>query len=117
MHGVSGRDDGPTRLNGLEDPGRVRTWTRFANVYPGGKIAHAGGGGMRCRTGGGPGATPYARSSSSIEEAGLTFGGVASIIVPCSEEYIKKGLSWEPSVCSGRVIGGETTGCPYGANM
>jgi len=44
---VSGRDDGPDRVKGRADPGRERTWTRLTTGYPGGKIARAGGGGIR----------------------------------------------------------------------
>lgn len=109
---MDGREDGPARLNGRDDLGRDRTWTRFTVVYPGGKIARAGGGGMRRWNGRGPGATPYARRRSSIEEAGLTVGGGVLIGVPGSEEYVKKGLRYGDSGCSGTTIGGEITGCP-----
>ena len=79
---MTGREDGPARLKGRDAPGRDRTWTRFTVVYPGGKIARAGGGGMRRWDSRWPGEMPYAWRSSSMEEAGLTLGQGVSIGVP-----------------------------------
>ena len=80
------REEGPARVSCRADPGRDRRWTRFIVVYSGGKIARAGGGGMRRLNGRGSETTPYARRRSSMEEAGLTLGGGVSIGVPGSEE-------------------------------